>query len=85
MNASPKSRPRHQGLLTPRETDVVRMLACGLTSAEIADGLFVSRRTVDFHLVNVYSKLEVKNRVGAVLMAERRGLIPTGAFSSLLP
>lgn len=61
--------------LTPREIEVVGMAARGLTNAEIADEMFVSKRTVTTHLTNIFGKLEVKNRSGAIAAATQAGLI----------
>ena len=59
--------------LTPTENQVVEHLASGRTNAEIADALFVSRRTVESHLYRVYPKLQVVNRVElALLVSESR-------------
>lgn len=62
--------------LTPREIDVLSLIAQGYSSAEASEALFVSKRTVDFHLSNIYDKLNVKNRVQAFRAATRLGLIP---------
>lgn len=51
--------------LTPRESAVLDLLACGLTDRQIARRLDVSERTVDKHLEHVYAKLRVHNRVAA--------------------
>jgi two-component system response regulator NreC len=61
--------------LSPRETEVVRLIALGHTSAEIALMLHVSRRTVETQRARIYSKLAVKNRAGLVQFALRRRLI----------
>ena len=63
--------------LTPREHEVMTHIALGKSSNEIADELFVSRRTIDFHLRQVYEKLGVKNRMAAYLQAVRLGLLAT--------
>ena len=63
--------------LTPREHEVMTHIALGKSSNEIADELFVSRRTIDFHLRQVYEKLGVKNRMAAYLQAVRLGLLVT--------
>jgi DNA-binding CsgD family transcriptional regulator len=60
--------------LTPRELDVLRLLPCGLSNAEIATTLFVSSRTVQTHLSNLYAKLEVSGRAEAVAYAVGHGL-----------
>jgi len=62
--------------LTKREIEVLSLIAQGMSSKEVADALFVSKRTVDFHLANIYDKLQVNNRVQAFRMATRLGLIP---------
>lgn len=62
-------------ILTPRELQIVEMVASGLTNKQIAAELFVSARTVNFHLDNVYSKLGVKTRTEAALYAVQQGWI----------
>lgn len=62
--------------LTRREIEVLTLVIEGKSSQQVADHLFVSKRTVDFHLANIYSKLSVSNRVQAFREATRRGLIP---------
>src|SRR4028118_749087 len=62
--------------LTKREVEVLTLVIEGKSSKEVAEQLFVSKRTVDFHLANIYSKLSVSNRVQAFREATRRGLIP---------
>jgi DNA-binding NarL/FixJ family response regulator len=67
--------PGVPALLTPRETEVLRLAADGLCNRDIADQLFVSERTVKFHLQNAYRKLGVGNRTAAAAAARRRGLV----------
>jgi DNA-binding NarL/FixJ family response regulator len=62
--------------LTKREIEVLSLIAQGHSSKEAADTLYVSKRTVDFHLANIYDKLQVNNRVQAFRAATRMGLIP---------
>jgi len=62
--------------LTKREIEVLSLIAQGHSSKEAADVLYVSKRTVDFHLANIYDKLQVNNRVQAFRAATRLGLIP---------
>ncbi|MBC8103770.1 MAG: response regulator transcription factor [Cytophagales bacterium] len=62
--------------LTKREIEVLCLVIEGNSSKEVADQLYVSKRTVDFHLANIYHKLSVTNRVQAFREATRRGLIP---------
>ena len=61
--------------LTKREVEVLTLVIEGKASKEVADLLFVSKRTVDFHLANIYDKLQVTNRVQAFRRAARLGLI----------
>jgi DNA-binding CsgD family transcriptional regulator len=61
--------------LTKRELEVLTLVIEGKSSKEVAEILFVSKRTVDFHLANIYEKLEVTNRVQAFRRAARLGLI----------
>ncbi len=61
--------------LTPRESEVVKLIAEGLTSREIADTLVISEKTVDRHRGNVLEKLGMRNRVELTRYAIRRGLI----------
>jgi len=62
--------------LTKRELEVLSLVIEGRSSKDVADALFVSKRTVDFHLANIYDKLQVSNRVQAFRRATRLGLIP---------
>jgi DNA-binding CsgD family transcriptional regulator len=61
--------------LTKREIEVLSLVIEGRSSKEVADLLYVSKRTVDFHLANIYDKLNVTNRVQAFRRAVRLGLI----------
>jgi DNA-binding CsgD family transcriptional regulator len=61
--------------LTPREVEVLRWLAEGLSNKAIAAALGVSPRTINFHLDNLYSKLGVTSRTEAVLAALRQGWV----------
>jgi predicted ATPase/DNA-binding CsgD family transcriptional regulator len=60
--------------LTARELEVLRLLAAGGSNREIADALFVSPRTVQVHLANIFSKLDVHSRAAAVARAYELGL-----------
>jgi DNA-binding CsgD family transcriptional regulator len=61
--------------LTKTEMRVMENIAKGLTSQQVADALALSKRTVDFHLGNIYSKFDVSNRVQATNKARALGLI----------
>src|SRR5581483_808026 len=73
-------RPEEEPIkLTKREIEVLTLVIEGKSSKEVADMLYVSKRTVDFHLANIYDKLQVTNRVQAFRRAARLGLIPFDA------
>jgi DNA-binding NarL/FixJ family response regulator len=62
--------------LTPRETDVLKLIADGVGNAEIAERLFVSLGTVKGHVADILEKLSASDRAQAAVTAYRRGLIP---------
>lgn len=62
--------------LTPRESDVLNLLADGFPNKAIAASLGISEETVKFHLASVFGKLGASNRTDAVRQAIRRGLVP---------
>jgi DNA-binding CsgD family transcriptional regulator len=61
--------------LTPREQDVLRLLAEGRSDREIGEALFIGTRTVQTHVANLFAKLEVNTRAEAAAVAVRRGLV----------
>jgi DNA-binding CsgD family transcriptional regulator len=60
--------------LTDREVEVLRLVAAGLTSADVGRRLFLSPRTVDWHLSSIYAKLGVRSRTEAARFAISHGL-----------
>lgn len=61
--------------LTSRELEILRLVLDGNCSGKVADLLYVSKRTVDFHLGRAYRKLGVKNRLQAFEAAVRLGIV----------
>jgi len=76
------STPRGSGValpeLSPRELDVLRLVATGLSNAEIAARLYLSHTTVKSYVANVLAKLGVRDRVQATIAAYESGLIRPG-------
>jgi DNA-binding NarL/FixJ family response regulator len=70
---APRSEPQPADL-SPREREVLALIARGATNKEIADDLFLSPHTVKDHTSSLYRKLDVRNRAEAVQRAERLGL-----------
>ncbi len=66
---------RVEGGLTPREREVLRLVIAGRSNPEIADALFLSRRTVTTHLTRIFAKLGVAGRAEAAALAVRRSLV----------
>jgi DNA-binding NarL/FixJ family response regulator len=67
--------PPTPDVLSPRELEVLRLVAAGNTNREAAAHLFISEATVKTHLLNIYAKLEVPDRASAVAESFRRGLL----------
>jgi two-component system nitrate/nitrite response regulator NarL len=68
-------RERPQTVLSPREWEVLRFLAAGLSAPQIARELHLSPSTVKTHLQRLYERLDVSDRAAAVAEGMRRGLI----------
>jgi DNA-binding NarL/FixJ family response regulator len=78
--AEPTPSPR-LAELTPRELEVLRLLARGLTNAEIAGSLYVGEATVKTHVARVLMKLGLRDRAQAVVFAYESGVVRPGAQS----
>jgi DNA-binding NarL/FixJ family response regulator len=74
--AGSRSRP-HPGLarLTERERDVLRLMAAGLANHEIATRLFIGETTVKTHVARIFTKLDARDRVQAVIIAHESNLV----------
>lgn len=72
-HSDPLTRPK----LSPRELEVLKLSAVGKTAYEISRILCLSERTVNYHVQNVISKLNVCNKISAVIAATRIGLLDT--------
>jgi DNA-binding NarL/FixJ family response regulator len=71
-------RPAGLDELTPREVEVFKLLARGMSNAEIAADLIVSETTVKTHVARILMKLEVRDRVQAVVLAYESGVVAPG-------
>lgn len=64
--------------LSPRELEVFRLLATGMTNSEIAANLIVGETTVKTHVTRILTKLDVRDRVQAVVLAYETGFVSPG-------
>jgi DNA-binding NarL/FixJ family response regulator len=72
-SASPTKRaPSDRIALTPREDEILAQVSNGSTNKEIARGLDISEKTVKYYMTNIMQKLNVRNRVEAVVVARQR-------------
>lgn len=73
--AAPARKEAQDGMsgLTAREREILQALAAGLSNKEIGARLFLAEKTVKHHVTNIFQKLQVRNRVEAALLAQKRG------------
>ncbi len=75
------SRKNELQQLTEREVEVLRLLAGGMTNAEVANELYLGEATIKTHVSNVLTKLELRDRAQAVVFAYESGLVQPLAAS----
>lgn len=78
----PSMPPKEFNELTDRETEVVLLIASGLSNSEIADELFVAESTIKSHINKILAKLDARDRVQLVIKTYESGLVQPGAPST---
>ncbi len=76
---APQEQPQAMSELTPRELDVLRLMARGLANADIARELYIGDATVKTHIARIFAKLGLHDRAQAVVLAYESGLVQPGA------
>jgi DNA-binding NarL/FixJ family response regulator len=62
-------------IISPREEEVLQLIADGLSTPEVASALYISQKTVKNHLASIYEKLDARDRTQAVIRAVRMGIV----------
>jgi DNA-binding CsgD family transcriptional regulator len=73
---------RSSSILSAREIEILRLVASGRSSREIADAVFISPRTVTTHISNIFAKLDVHDRGAAIAQAYLRGILSPSVILS---
>jgi DNA-binding NarL/FixJ family response regulator len=76
-SAAPEAEGTVLAELSPREREVLALVAEGRTNRQIAEALFISPKTASVHVSNILAKLEVSSRGEAAAVAHRLGVVPT--------
>ena len=71
----PTTQPEQVRALTPRELDVLKLIARGMSNAEIADSLTIGETTVKTHVARILMKLDLRDRIQAVVVANELGIV----------
>ena len=78
LGARPAPTPEALDELTTREVDVLRLIAHGMSNAEVAEGLTISEQTVKTHVGRILEKLNLRDRTQAAILAYETGLVRPG-------
>ncbi|MCC6442107.1 MAG: response regulator transcription factor [Armatimonadetes bacterium] len=84
MTRRPAETPQSSILLTTREFEILQSLIDGSSGQEIADRLCISRKTVEFHQMNIYRKLKVTSKMQAVYKAMQLGWVSLPPVKQLI-
>jgi len=81
----PREHPAVLADLTPRELEVLRLIARGLSNTDIAHHLFVGNATIKTHTARIFAKLDLHDRAQAVVLAYESGLVQPGQTTTPVP